>query len=136
MNTTPNVTLTMPAGSYYVGDLCYVMNPQWEEFCEKTIVGHACIDGEVILENGIKIVQFRTAYGDGRYSDQLGNEYGVDAGLIGCIRTEDINDPDSYIKGGNIINFNSDFKCSSKDGVLKFGHIVINTDEDDEEYDE
>ena len=51
------------------------MNPQYEESCEKTIVGHEYIDGEVIFENSIKIVQFRTAYGDGWYGDQFGNKY-------------------------------------------------------------
>ena len=137
MRTHSNIAVKMPAGRYYVGDLCYVMHPQWDEFCDKTIIGHNCSDGEVVFENGVKVAQFGTAYGDGCYVDQIGNEYGVDAGLIGCIRVEDINDPTSNAEGGNIIEFTSDFECYSENGVIHFGHIHINTgDEDDEEYDE
>ena len=137
MRIHSNAVVKMPAGRYYVGDLCYVMHPQWGEFCDKTIVGNSCISGEVILDNGVKVAQFGTAYGDGCYKDQFGNEYGVDAGLIGCIRVQDINDPQSNIKGGNIIDFDSDFECSQINGVIYFGHICINTgDEDPEVFDD
>jgi hypothetical protein len=26
--------MTMPAGRYYIGDLCYVMHPEWSECCD------------------------------------------------------------------------------------------------------
>ncbi len=26
--------MTMPAGKYYVGDLCYVMHDVWDEVCD------------------------------------------------------------------------------------------------------
>lgn len=128
----------MPAGRYYVGDLCYVMHPQWDEFCSKTISGNECLDGEVVFDNGVKVTQFGTAYGDGVYEDQFENSYPVDAGLIGCIRFEDINDPKAWLEGGNIIEFEEDFECAEDNGILYFGHIKIDTkgyweDEDDEE---
>jgi hypothetical protein len=25
--------MTMPAGRYYIGDLCYVMHDEWDEAC-------------------------------------------------------------------------------------------------------
>ena len=58
----------MPAGRYYVGNLCYVIHPQWDEFCDKIIVEHNCVDGEVVFENGVKVVQF------GHIAINTGNE--------------------------------------------------------------
>ena len=75
----------MPAGKYYVGDLCYVMHPEWDEFCSITIKEHTCLDGEFNLKDGRRFATFGTKWGDGEYRDQFGNRYGVDAGLIGCI---------------------------------------------------
>lgn len=133
-----NETFKMPAGRYFVGDLCYVMHPQWEEFCDLTIVGNDCVDGQFALKNGVKFAQFRTEYGDGRYDDQLGNEYPVDAGLIGCILVDDISDTEAWMKGGNIIDFPADFECYAEEGgTLNFGHISIQTgDDEDPEIDE
>lgn len=129
-------TFMMPAGRYWVGDLCYVMHPQWEEVCSKIISGNDCVDGQFVLENKVKFAQFGTMYGDGRYNDQFGNEYPVDAGLIGCIRVEDISDEKSWMEGGNIVEFATDFECSEDNGVMYFGHIRINTGDDEEEYNE
>lgn len=128
----------MPAGRYYVGDLCYVMNPQWDEFCNITISGSSVDEGEFQLENGVRFATLSTMYGDGRYYDQVGNQYPVDAGLIGCIRVEDINDPEARLELGAVIEFQKDFEVSSDNGVLTFGHIQINTgdEEEDDEYDD
>ena len=127
----------MPAGRYYVGDLCYVMNPQWDEFCNITISGSSVDEGEFQLENGVRFATLCTMYGDGRYYDQVGNQYPVDAGLIGCIRVEDINDPDARLELGAVIEFQNDFEVSADNGLLTFGHIQINTgDEDDEDEDD
>ena len=36
--------MTMPAGKYYIGDLCYVMSDkEWEEFCSLTIKDNKCL---------------------------------------------------------------------------------------------
>ncbi len=124
----------MPAGKYYVGDLCYVMHPQWDEFCELTISQHEVSDGEFTLANGTKFSFRGTAYGDGCYEDQFGGSYPVDAGLIGCILVDDINDPEADLEAGQIIEFTSPFETSYEDGVIYIGHLRINTG--DEEYDE
>lgn len=129
MSTT---AFTMPAGRYYVGDLCYVMHPQWDEFCDKSLAN----EGLVVLDNGVRTAQFGTMYGDGCYQDESGRDYGVDSGLIGCIRVEDISDESADLDGGNIIEFASDFECSEDDGVMYFGHIRINTGDDETEYNE
>ena len=39
--------MSMPAGTYYIGDLCYVMtDAEWEQFCKITINGNKVLDGE------------------------------------------------------------------------------------------
>ena len=133
MRIRSNETFKMPAGRYFVGDLCYVMHPQWEEFCDLTIVDNDCVDGQFVLKSGVKLTHFGTEYGDGRYPDQLGNEYPVDAGLIGCILVDDISDPKALMEGGKIIDFPTDFECSAQHGgTLNFGHIFIETGDNEE----
>ena len=133
--------MTMPAGRYYVGDLCYVMHPEWKEFCELTLKGEQCLDGEFTLADGRRFATFRTAYGDGTYRSNIGTEHSVDAGLIGCIRAEDIRDTEydqaTLERLGAFIDFPEPFEASSDQGLLTFGHVQIETaggwDEEDEE---
>lgn len=130
--------MTMPAGKYYVGDLCYVMHEEWNECCELFFKGrndHGCNQGEFTLRDGRRFVSYNTCWGDGSYQDQLGNSYGVDAGLIGCIRVEDINlnVTNNFTSGGNIIEFTREFECFYEDGKIHIGHIVVDTDPEYEE---
>lgn len=127
----------MLAGTYYVGDLCYVMHPEWDEFCDITMAnwaqfkGERVIDGEFALKDGRQFATYVTLYGDGMYCSNIGTEHSVDAGLIGCIRIEDIRDPVAtvaHMKGlGAIITFDQPFETSESDGVIRFGHVEINT---------
>ena len=140
--------MTMAAGKYYVGDLCYVMHEEWDEACGLFFKGrndHGCNEGEFNLKDGRRFVSINTKYGDGGYQDQDGRNYSVDAGLIGCIRVEDIDldHGDNFTRGGQIIDFPFDFNCSYEDenGTIVIGHIRIETDpeydyEDEEEYEE
>jgi hypothetical protein len=126
----------MKSGRYYVGDLCYVMDDkEWDEFCNITIKGNNSIDGEFEMADGRKFATYSTAYGDGVYRDQYNNEYSVDAGLIGCIRVEDIR-ADKYedIESLGVIHeFKTDFMTAGGrgdpdwDGTIKFGRIAIET---------
>ena len=126
--------MLMPAGTYYVGDLCYVMHNEWDEFCDLTTDGMRCLDGVFQLSDGRKFATFSTKYGDGEYYDQLGNSYSVDAGLIGCIRVEDLTES---VGTGKIYRFDSDFSVGSRNGLITIGHLVIDTAEEyEEEYDE
>jgi len=132
----------MKAGKYYIGDLCYVMHPEWDEFCSLTISGHNVLDGEFNLKDGRRFATFTTKWGDGTYKDEQGRKYGVDAGLIGCIALNDIdlNADGNFITGGQIVQFDNDFTVSGGesyesrrdwDGVIRIGHIVIKTDDDE-----
>jgi hypothetical protein len=129
----------MPAGRYYVGDLCYVMNPEWDEFCSITIKGHECLDGEFNLADGRRFATYGTAYGDGVYAASNGANLGVDAGLIGCIRVEDIRDDITeakMLKLGTIVEFAEPFNTNEHKGIIQFGHILVDTSGSDDWDDE
>ena len=124
----------MKAGTYYIGDLCYVMHPEWDEFCSLTINGNNVLDGEFNLKDGRRFATFTTKYGDGTYLDEQGNEYPVDAGLIGCINVKDITPSElENLSSGRVIEFVQDFSTFSAGGVLRFGSVVIDTDPVEEE---
>lgn len=128
--------MTMPAGTYYVGDLCYVMHDVWDEVCSTTF-NDMSSTSEYVLGDGRKFVMMSTSYGDGCYNDQSGREYPVDSGTIGCIKIVDI--AKHELKGlseGNIIEFAKDFIYENVDGVLFFGDISINTAYDESDEDE
>jgi len=124
----------MKAGTYYIGDLCYVMHDRWDEFCALTINGHRVLDGEFNLKDGARFATFTTRWGDGTYRDEQGREYGVDAGLIGCICVEEISPSElKNIKDGHVVEFVQDFSTSSIGGIIRFGSVCIDTDYAEEE---
>ena len=131
--------MTMPAGRYYIGDLCYVMHPEWDEFCALTIKGHQCLEGEFTLADGRRFATLSTGYGDGTYRSNIGTDHSVDSGSIGCILVSDIRDNtyDNIEDLGAIVEFDQPFEVSEDSGLLKFGHVMIETaggyDEDEEE---
>lgn len=131
----------MEAGTYYVGDLCYVMHEDWDEFCDLTIKGHDCVDGEFVMKDGRRFASYGTMFGDGSYSDQKGREYSIDAGLIGCILLSDLDllNPDNFVHCGQIVTFDQPFTTSGGrgqanwDGVIQIGNISIATGDDPED---
>ena len=123
--------MTMPAGKYYVGDLCYVMDhDDWHQVCARTIQGEKIVDGEFELSNGRRFAIYGTAYGDGEYYDQYGHTYSVDAGSIGCILMSDIRANKYYnlLDLGAILEFAEPIETGSQGGQLKFVHVLIDTD--------
>ena len=123
--------MTMPAGRYYVGDLCYVMdNDEWSQVCARTIQGEKIVDGEFELADGRRFAIYSTAYGDGGYYDQYGHTYSVDAGSIGCILMSDIRANKYYnlLDLGAILEFAEPFETGSQGGQIEVGHVIIDTD--------
>ena len=123
--------MTMPAGKYYVGDLCYVMDhDDWHQVCARTIQGNKIVDGEFELDDGRRFAIYGTAYGDGEYYDQYGHTYSVDAGSIGCILMSDIraNKYDNLLDLGAILEFAEPFETGSQGGQIEVGHVIIDTD--------
>jgi len=129
------MSVKFKAGTYYVGDLCYVINDQnWEVLGEKT---HWFQDDDKFEFKGREVFVSSTAYGDGLFRDYQDREYSVDAGLIGVIPF-DIIDDNKTGSGGQIIVFENDFSASCSDkGIFKIGDITIDTSNDeDEDWDE
>jgi hypothetical protein len=130
--------MTMPAGKYYIGDLCYVMDTEeWRELCNIIIKEPRILDGEFELPDGRKFAIYGTAHGDGEYYDQYGHTYSVDAGSIGCILMSDIRTHkyDNILDLGAVQEFAEPFETGSHKGQLVFGHVLIDTDPAyDEEY--
>lgn len=111
----------MRPGRYYVGDLCYVMHPQWKQVCDLMFATDGgVLEGEFNLPNGVRFALSSTAYGDGTYYDGEGRAYPVDAGLIGCIRVEDVYDPEWYLEGVNEVEFDNPFSIVYNLGTIMF----------------
>ena len=127
----------MKAGTYYVGDPCYVIaDDKWNDFLEPYWEGEGSFEFE-----GVPVWAHRTAYGDGIFPDNLGNHFFVDAGMIGVIPLElcKKRNKKEMMRLGKIIEFKKDFNVAYNDGTFYIGHVVIATGDEfptDEEEDE
>lgn len=133
------MSVNFKAGKYYVGDLCYVINNEhWQEILNRTNFFGNFGDESFEFKGKICFIS-STANGDGRFYDYEDREYSVDAGDIG-VMPFDIIDDNFKGKGGQIIEFENDFIASCTDkGMFKIGDIRIDTDdfaEDDEDDEE
>lgn len=133
--------MTMPAGRYYIGDLCYVMHPEWDEVCDLMFVPDDRgfpkeVEGEMVLKDGRRFATFSTYWGDGEYVSNIDTSHGVDSGSIGCIRVEDIRDTTygNIEDLGAVVEFDTEFEVSKHGGLLKFGNVEIETKADTEEW--
>ncbi len=127
------MSVEFKAGRYYVGDLCYVINDEhWDELGEKT---NWFQDSDSFEFKGKTVFIAGTAYGDGTYSDNCGLDYSVDAGVIGCIPYEII-DNNFEGEGGQILDFEKNFIAYEEGGTFYFGNREIYTKDFDEEDDE
>ena len=131
--------MTMPAGKYYVGDLCYVMHDAWTEVCRLFFPPYSPpkgVEGEFTLADGRRFASFATAYGDGEYRSSINTLHSVDSGSIGCILLSDIRDNQYTLERlqelGAIIDFEAPFEVEADYGLLKFGDLLIETAGDDE----
>ena len=128
-------------GKYYVGDLCYVLSERWDEFCSLTISHREVLDGGFIMKDGTRFWTHCTMYGDGSYDDTKGRRYDVDAGLIGVVSFDQIDEEPECIRGGQVIEFKDSFEPYYVNGVFYIGPVTINTgdssvreEEEDEDY--
>lgn len=116
----------MKAGTYYIGDLCYVMHDVWDEICSECPFA-----GEYTLKDGRVISIYSTFHGDGEYDGIW-----VDSCTIGCVRLDEIKDkkPSVNVKkpkeeplGWKKVTFREDFTTGEFHGKLRFGDVVIDT---------
>jgi hypothetical protein len=121
-----STTQTLPAGRYYIGDLCYAMK---DTIYDGIFGGNDYAYGYYTMKNGCFLVN-GTAYGDGSYQGTNGFDYGVDAGIIG-IASLSVCNAEEKIYGGTAHTFTEPVKCTFKDGIFDFSsgnwHLTINT---------
>ena len=129
----------MPAGNYYIGDLCYVLSSRWDQVVDLMFPDRngSGIQGQHTLSDDTVLCTFSTTYGDGEYFDGESKSYGVDSGTIGCVLTSCV-DSDSDVNDGNVYEFTEPFECANEGGILYFGRVRIDTaqSEDSDDYDE
>lgn len=114
--------MTMKAGTYYIGDLCYVMHKEWKEVCSNLE------DGEHTLADGRAYAIYGTAHGDGSYDTCTGVSIDVDSGTIGCILVEDIREDQKPLAGFTVVTFEQPFDTGVEKGLIYFDHVEIETD--------
>jgi len=123
------VSVQVPAGRYVLGDPCYsVPDEHWDAL----LTSCEYFDEPIGTVKDMKVLAFSTRWGDGCYYDQFGNEYGVDAGLIGLVpialATKGVN---TY---PTIVEFSTPTVCSTNgEGKLTSGKYVIDTDPEEGE---
>lgn len=139
------VEVEVPAGSYVLGDPCYSFpdHDEWMELLESCEYFNAPI-GTIRRTKAntfnametFNVVAFSTRWGDGCYQGTDGRMYPVDAGLIGLVPLEVVGS-DMRDDLSTVVVFDKPTKCyTDGEGKLRFGHITIDTDpQDDEEED-
>jgi hypothetical protein len=124
---------SLPAGTYYIGDPCYVFRDgNWSKVCDNLGKSDGIFDCLSML-----FFMAGTEYGDGCYYDQDGHMFDVDAGVLGAVPVELVEDKDG-LRLGLVKDFPSGLKIEYDGHRFDFGGIIIETDdsyydEDDEE---
>lgn len=126
-----NVEVTVPAGQYVLGDPCYaVPDEHWLPLLETCQYFRNPIGTVKAGSRVFEVLGFGTRWGDGCYAGSNGKEYPVDAGLIGLVPIELVDNVSDHYD--NIVTFNRDTVCrADEDGKLHFGSIMIDTDPDE-----
>lgn len=114
---------TLPAGKYYLGDPCYSFQKSHSRWI-KALETSEYFDKPYTEPRKGTAVAFNTAYGDGRYRDNKGNSYPVDAGMIGLVP---VRMADCLPTGVQLVEFTGPVECYKDGGTLTFGPYVIET---------
>ncbi len=131
--------------SIYVGDLCYVFSDEnWKLVCN---VLNPIIEGNPHWEGGrlsftntdgkkVEIFIGLTAYGDGRYfPDDGNNPLLVDSGTLGCVSLDDCDEKDTS-RFGLTLEGSVEDSFIEKKGVFNFGGVRVDTAMEDEDYED
>lgn len=128
-----NFGFSLPAGRYYIGDLCYALSDDVYD----TIFGGTGYDTGIYTDkrSGSVFAMSHTAYGDGLYPSSDGKQFAVDAGIIGICSESLIA---KSCNGGHIYTFDKPLSCKFKDGCFSFNwgykSLVIDTTGNDDAY--
>ncbi len=108
---------TLPPGKYWIGDICYCLDDKVYD----TIFGGFGYDGGFYThkDGGFFMVD-GTAWGDGAYAGSDGFTYGVDAGIIGIVSHQLVDENNDSLCGGKFHTFTEPVKCTFKGGRFEF----------------
>ena len=157
VNIDVKVDNKFKAGTYIVGDLCYlpwddINSKLWDQICDEFVLN----DENYAVIEGSKLFVNHTAYGDGEYEIFNGSDsyfirvnngetidaLPVDAGILSIIDIKileffDITFED-FIKDNSdslaIVDFKDDFTCMYSNGIFYFGELVIDTEREETDY--
>ena len=129
-----------PAGRYYVGDPCYVIE-DWDPFIDQyhETEGETDEGSALVHVNGVLCWVADCVEGESEYTDGV-NRYDNDTTLLGLV-PEALVKPEGPDDEGPIQDFPKDFEVErTGDGILYIGHLMIDTahpvDELADEWDE
>ena len=123
--TTKKSEQYLPAGDYWIGDLSYVMGDTY--FNEEVYNYNG--QGIQYTKAGHAYVFQHTAAGDGVFYDEDGDAYAVDAGNIGIVEVDAIEDDPYFAEGGVFVEMNEAFTFGYQEhgGVITYSDINIVT---------
>ena len=121
---------------FYIGDICYVLGERLYHGVWGDRYGFN--DGTFTdPDTGLQVAVAGTAYGDGTYKGTDGTEYDVDAGDIGLVPLELIEDPEGLVCG-KVIETPGTAEFLAEDGVFEINlpdgsRITIDTSVEEDE---
>ncbi len=119
---------TAPAGSYYIGDLCYALDNKVYENIFGNVGGYDNGVYKCKTDPNVFFMVGSTAYGDGEYRGNDDRSFFVDAGIIGILP---LTCATQGTEGGNVYTFKKPVKCTMRGGKFTFesdyDYLVINT---------
>ena len=119
---------TAPAGSYYIGDLCYALDDKVYDSIFGQVGGYD--DGVYKCKDdpNVFFMVASTAYGDGEYRGSDGRSFYVDAGILSILP---LSCATQGTEGGNVYTFKTPVECRMKGGKFTFTsedkYLTINT---------
>jgi len=121
--------IKLKAGTYYVGDPCYVFGENWSKVIKSE---NFCNSNETTKIFGFDCFTASTG-GDGTLDDNFGRSYSIDSGTFSVIPIELLNVDKKqtiekiHVKNNmHIIDFKHDFNVCDDDGVFLIDNITIN----------
>lgn len=131
---------TLPAGKYYIGDLCYALHNALYD----RIFGPKYNDGYYVMKNSPShVFMMGGTGGDGEFRGSDGKNYAVDAGIIGIASESTLDPKKKPYDGGRLFTFTSPVKVNLKGSHFSFEgehsndpQLTIAIEDDYESYEE
>lgn len=134
MSAITSNSVKVPAGKYWLGDPCYVIESNdWSKVCEAFYADEN--QGKSVVQvdlNGNTVVLCQTAWGDGEYLSSKGHILPVDSGTIGLVSLAYDPEFKSNFDLCSEVEFTVDTKVDNFDGIMFFGTIRVDTKGEEE----